>query len=86
MGNSFPGDLYGRLMDEDLGPGYYQVSLNLVVMLLINDWLVMQSCFYIILPLPDERYDLTVKAEMKYAVMRKLNEIDELIHRQQGDE
>ena len=81
MSNTFPGDLYGRLMDEDLGPDYFQVGVSRVELLLINDWLVDQSCFYIVLPLPDDRYEITVKVETRRALERALKNTREWIGR-----
>lgn len=81
MSNDFPGDLYGRLIDEDLGKGYYETTVNLVEMLLINDWLITRSCFFVIIPLPMDEYLIIVKSETEAALGRKLQEVRDLFER-----
>lgn len=73
MSNTFPGDLYGRLVEEDLGSGYFTLRAHLHEMRLLADWLVTQSCFYIVLPLSDNEFYIIVKREMQYLLLREHN-------------
>lgn len=73
MTNEFAGDLYGRLVEDDLGPDYFRLIVHLVELRLLVDWLVTQSCFFVVLPLPDNEYEIIVHREMQHLLLREHN-------------
>jgi hypothetical protein len=68
-----PFDLYAHVVEDDLGAEYFRLVIHLVELRLLVDWLVTQSCFFVILPLPDNEFEIIVHREVKHLLLREHN-------------